>query len=171
MPKWPVNEQPQPASVGWNGHELSVSATNSSLIQILNDISTATGLKVEGITGDQRIFGTYGPATARDVLAQLMDGSDYSVMIVGDKGQGVPRQLVLSAKISMNEIKRPNGSQNSGTDDDSADDPEPVDQPIEPTRRPLGGIPQPGQGPRTPQQMMQELQLRQQQMLAHPTPQ
>jgi hypothetical protein len=63
-------------------------ATNSSLQQILSDVSTATGVKVEGTPGDQRVYGSYGPAPARDVLSQLLDGSGYNVLMIGDQGEG-----------------------------------------------------------------------------------
>ncbi len=47
---------------------------------------------------DQRIFGAYGPGPARDVLSQLLDGSGYNVLMIGDQGQGTPRRIVLSAR-------------------------------------------------------------------------
>ncbi len=53
--------------------------------------------KLEGMDQDQRIFGTYGPGPARDVLSQLLDGSGYNVLMIGDRGQGTPRRIVLSA--------------------------------------------------------------------------
>ena len=33
---------------------------------------------------DQRVFGTYGRGPARDVIAQLLDGSGYDVLMIGD---------------------------------------------------------------------------------------
>ena len=167
QPKWPVNEQAEPAAVGWNGKDLSINATNSSLSQILKDVSSATGVKVEGMGSDQRIFGRYGPADARDVLAQLLDGSGYNVLIIGDKGEGTPRQIVLTTKART--AKTPgvqNGQPNPNGEDDAAEEPEqpePQPEPPPPPQRPGGNPNQPGQGPRTPQQMMEELQQRQQQ--------
>jgi len=168
-PDWPVNDKAEAASVGWNGKDLSIAATNSSLAQILQDVSTATGVKVEGLGADQRVFGKYGPADARDVLAELLDGSGYNVMIIGDKGEGIPRQLVLTDKVKgASPVNGPTNQQNQNGDDDAVEEPEQPEQP--PMQRPFGVPPQPGLGQRTPQQMMQELQQRQQQQLQNASP-
>ena len=53
----------------WDSQGLRIEARNSSLQQILNDVSTATGAKVDGLGTDERVFGIYGPGQARDVLA------------------------------------------------------------------------------------------------------
>lgn len=166
-PDWPVNDKAQPASVDWNGRDLRIAATNSSLEQILKDVSTATGVEVDGLASDQRIFGSYGPAPAREVLNQLLDGSGYNVMMIGDKGEGTPRSLVLSDKgAGATHAPAANARSNRPADEEPPDDPEPVEQPQ----------PQPGEGARhpvpqldpnanrTPQQIMQEMQQRQQQL-------
>ena len=170
-PDWPANAKAQAPSVGWNGHDLSIAATNSSLKQILQDVSTATGVKMDGIGtashGDQRVYGSYGPAPAREVLAQLLEGSGYNVMMIGDQGEGTPRQVVLTAKSgrSASPQGQPNvGQQNQGADEDA---PEEVEQPEPPPpdpnlNRPPGTVPMPpGQQGKTPQQILQEIQQRQ----------
>jgi hypothetical protein len=168
IPNWPVNAQAEVASVGWDGRQLSVAATNSSLHQILRDITTATGVKVDGLGGDQRVFGRYGPASARDVLGQLLEGSGYNVMMVGDQGQGTPRQVVLSSKVSAPVVAAPGSAQPApAADDDQPEEPEQPEQPVNPImNRPMAVPPQQQQPPggRTPQQQMQEMQLRQQQL-------
>ncbi|WP_263359357.1 hypothetical protein [Acidicapsa ligni] len=166
-PNWPANNQPQPAAVGWDGRVLSVTATNSSLLQILRDISTATGVQMDGMSKDQRVFGNYGPAPARDVLEKLLDGSGYNVIMIGDKGQGEPRELVLTAKGNL-PAGNPSQAQapQQGNDEEAPEDPEPPEQPGDqpPNRRPFTTPPQqPGSG-RTPQQVMEEMQQRQQQL-------
>ena len=95
-PDWPINAQPKPATIFWKKHELSIDAANSSLEQILTDVASATGASVDGVTKDESVFGTFGPAPARDVLAQLLQGTGYNVMMIGDQGQGLPRQIILS---------------------------------------------------------------------------
>ncbi len=167
-PDWPVNAKPVAPAVEWNGRDLTVAATNSSLQQVLRDISTATGLKVEGLTGgpgDQRIFGSYGPAPARDVLSQLLQGSGYNVLMIGDQGEGTPRQLVLTAKSGQANAQPAQGEATDGDANQAGDD-EPQEEPEQPEpppvqRRPFGGPNrQPGMN-RTPQQMLQEMQQRQ----------
>ena len=156
-PDWPVNDKAAPASVDWNGRVLSVSATNSSLQQILADISIATGVKVEGAGTYQRIYGSYGPAPARDVLSELLDGSGYNVLMIGDQGQGTPRTLVLTAKGSATAPHAGANVQAKQNSDDDADEPEQPEQPDPNLHRP------PGQN-RSPQEIMQEVEQRRLQM-------
>jgi hypothetical protein len=98
LPQWPVNDKPAQASVSWDSLGLRIDATNSSLEQILKDVATATGSKVEGLNGDERVFGVYGPGQVRDVLSQLLEGSGYNVVMIGDQGQGVPRRILLTSR-------------------------------------------------------------------------
>jgi hypothetical protein len=161
-PDWPANDQPSQASIGWDSQGLRIDAKNSSLKQILNDVSTATGAKVEGLDTDQRVFGIYGPGQARDVLSQLLQGSGYNVMMIGDQGQGTPRQILLSLRQKGETHPAPAGNQVSTADEEpEAEEPQPQQTPSIPNR-PV--VPPPGSAPRTPQQIMQEMQRRQQQM-------
>jgi hypothetical protein len=157
-PKWPVFDHPTDASILWDSRGLTIDAANSSLQQILKDVSTATGVKVEGLSSDERVFGTYGPGLARDVLSELLQGSGYNMIMVGDLGQGAPRKITLSVRQAANRqpALRPAGSQTTESDDE---EPEEQPAPQEPPIRP--GF-QPGGPPRTPQQIMQEMQQRQQ---------
>ncbi|WP_348261746.1 hypothetical protein P8935_18325 [Telmatobacter sp. DSM 110680] len=170
MPDWPVNDKPSPASVVWDSTGLRINASNSSLQQILNEVSTDTGTKVEGLGADQRVYGSYGPGQARDVLAQLLQGSGYNVLLAGDLGQGAPREMVLSPRRSGGPANAPgvDNRQQQDPDEDIPDQPQPEEQPQPP---PPVQVPQaqggtrPGFGPngpiRTPQQVMEEMQQRQ----------
>ena len=164
-PDWPANDRPADATVVWNSQGLRIDAANSSLSQILKDVSTATGTKVEGLGPDQRIFGTYGPGPARDVIARLLYGSGYNVLMIGDQGQGTPRSVLLSTQIKGGGTQQvANGNNDSSANDDSADADEQPEQP-QPQPQPPGlrnGF-APGAPPRSPQQIMQEMQQRQQQ--------
>ncbi len=155
-PQWPINEKPGQPTVTWDSHGLSIDAANSSLQQILKDVSVATGAKVDGMTGDQRIFGIYGPAPARDVLSQLLQGAGYNVIMIGDLGEGTPRQILLSVRRADTGSQSPNANQgddNSG-EDDSDNDADDQPQQVQPPMRP--GFP--GGFPRTPQQLLEERQ-------------
>jgi hypothetical protein len=164
LPKWPVNDTPAQPSVTWDSQGLHIEATNCSLKQILSDVASATGAQVEGMEKDERVFGQYGPGQARDVLSQLLHGSGYNVLMIGDQGQGTPRQIVLSARragsapanAGMQAPASPDAQ-----DDEAPEPPEADEQQPQPNRMPMG---QPGV-PRTPQQVMQELQQRQIQMM------
>ena len=98
LPDWPVNDHPTDATVVWNSQGLRIEASNSSLKQILKDVAASTGIGVQGLATDERIFGVYGPGKARDILAKLLDGSGYNVLMIGDQGEGTPRQILLSTQ-------------------------------------------------------------------------
>jgi hypothetical protein len=155
IPNWPANHKPAEASVVWDSHGLFIQASNSSLDQILNDISLKTGAKVEGMGADERIFGTYGPGPARDVLTELLEGTGYNILLIGDLGQGTPRRIVLSG--------RPTGSaqpSRQSTPSDSEADQEQMTAPEAPPTGPSsqpelpGSIPPPPVPARSPQPMM-----------------
>lgn len=179
LPLWPANESPSHASVTWDSHGLRIEASNSSLQQILNDVSMRTGTKVEGLGSDQRVYGSYGPGQAREVISQLLQGSGYNVLLAGDLGSGAPRQILLSPR------RQEGGSPaaaNSPQDDSNPDDEIPEnneveEQPQPPPQEPIPMQPvpaggRPGFGPngpiRTPQQVMEEMQQQQQQQQEQP---
>jgi len=157
-PNWPAKSQPAAATIVWDSQGLRVDAANSSLSQILREISTDTGAKLEGPTpGDVRVFGTYGPGPANDVISQLLNGTGFNVLMVGDQGSGAPRQIVLSSAPSgpapQNNARMPNNQSEEDYE------PEPPPQP-EPQQINGGFVPPQPQN----QQQMQEMQMRQEQL-------
>ncbi len=164
-PAWPVNDKPNPASVTWDSRGLRIEATNSSLQQILSEISTETGARVEGMGADQRVYGAYGPGQARDVLMQLLQGSGYNVLLAGDLGAGAPREIVLSLRRSG--TNAPGAANRPAQDAGDEDVPDEVEEQPPPPPQPQPAPVRPGLGPggpvRTPQQVMEEMQQRQQQ--------
>ena len=176
-----LDQPPNPAQVHVDAGKLSIKAENSTLSGILHEVSTETGMTVDGLSKDQRIFGNYGPASPREVLSALLDGLGYNVLMVGDQSNGAPRQLLLTQRTtrpaggnhSVEQPIRQSNSSSSDDDDDTTPDtqdnvpipPRPVPaQPEVNQEQPPATSPQ-GQGQvKTPQQMLQELQqMRQQQ--------
>ena len=144
-PNWPVNNQPAPAAVTWNSQGLSIQATNSSLRQILEDVATATGAKLEGTVSEQRIFGVYGPGQARDVIIQLLQGSGYNVLMIGDQGRGAPSRILLTARSAGGaQDTASRAAQNTPSEDAADNEPE---EPAQPPAAPP--IIRPGFGPGT----------------------
>lgn len=159
QPNWPVQQKPEPAQVVWDSKGLEIQASNSSLDEILHQVATDTGVKVQGLSEDQRIFGTYGPGPAREVLSKLLDGSGYNVLMIGDQGSGAPREIVLSTS-------SPASAQPAVIAPPPVQVEEPQTYPVyrqeshpTPIRNPFGDA-----GPPTPQEMQQEIQQRQQQI-------
>lgn len=74
---------------------LEVRADNSSLNQILRDISRETGMKIVGGVTDQRVFGSYGPAPAATVLQTLLDGTGTNILLQESRTHA-PEQLLLT---------------------------------------------------------------------------
>jgi hypothetical protein len=149
-PHWPVNDKPTPATITWDSQGLRVVANNSSLAQILQDVATVTGATIEGFDDDRRIFGVYGPGQAHDVLSQILQGSGYNVVMVGDLGQGAPRQIVLTLQSAARDAKAAKDAEKkaaAGDDDDDDADEQPA-QAAQPSPPPL----------RTPAQFNQDAQ-------------
>ena len=165
LPKWPANEKPVPAAITWDSQGLRIDAANSSLEEILMDVATLTGAKLEGFDADQRVFGAFGPGPARDVLSQLLLGSGYNVMMIGDQGQGTPRRIVLSSRHAGG--AQPATTPAPASSEEDADTEEQPQQP--PQQYPPPIRPSFPPGGRTPQQM-QEMQRQQQMQQMHPQP-
>jgi len=166
-PLWPANQPPNQARVSWDSRGLEIEASNSSLSQILHQIAADTGAKLEGLTQDQRVFGSYGPGPRSDVLLKLLDGSGYNVLMIGGRDAATPLEIVLSARLPASPQTATN-NQNRGksVNDKAGKQLKPELQPNYPSEPPR---PQPiqnpfasGGPPRDPQEFMQEILQRQQ---------
>ncbi len=180
---------PHHALVTYTSGALSVSASNSSLNQILRDISRETGIRISGGVADERVFGRYGPDTPDKILAALLDGTGSNMLLVHTDAQ-TPGELILTPRQGAPTPPNPNASASEDASEDSnAPTPQPAEASPAPQSapgqyRPANNVPAtqtPGSGPadgtqpespngaKTPQQIYEQLQrLRQQQ--ATPTP-
>jgi hypothetical protein len=162
-------QPPVPATVTAHANELTVKADNSSLSQILHQVSSATGMRLDGLGGDERVFGSFGPGAPREVLTALLNGTSYNVVMVGDLPSGAPRELLLSRRTAGGSSPQPAASANqnqphngdeenpddSGNSDDSSDDTPPPMQYSPPSIAPAtpetpGAPGAPGGAPQTP---------------------
>ncbi len=169
-----LDKPPQPATFTFSGGRLAVEAKNSSLSQILDRLASSTGMTIDGLSHDQRVFGIYGPGTPMDVLSSLLDDAGYNVMMLGVTQRGAPREIILTARSNA----PPPAAQASQADQQSQADNEEDDNPQPTTNLPFPQQhyapeaqtppPQPG-AVKTPAQILQELQqLRQQQQQQGP---
>lgn len=93
----PPAEQPAtPATIDFKNGLLSVRAKNSSLVSILTQIQQQTGLVIDGLNRDQRVYGQYGPGSISSTLSALLDGSGYDFVIVGGRRSHTAPRLILS---------------------------------------------------------------------------
>ena len=168
VPSSLLDQPAQPAQVKLSDGKLLVEAHNSSLSAILHQISSTTGMKVEGFTTDQRVFGSYGPDAPREVLLSLLDGSGYNVMMVGGTASEAPLRLELSSPGQTSVTPAANTATQASQGSDDSDDSDDT-TPSQPTRSvvfpaeqsaPPEGQPPPAapNGVRTPQELLQQLQ-------------
>jgi hypothetical protein len=173
------------ARITYLDHQLTIAADNSSLNQILNEVSQLTGITITGGVAEERVFGSYGPASPSHVLDQLLDGT-ASNMILLSSAEGKPAQLILTPRGGGPTPPSPGSMQfneHADSDDPPLNPPEPPSEsssvaapepaPATPAATPPAspsGTPQnpasasDPNGAKTPQQIYDQLmQLRQQQ--------
>ena len=188
-PLTPSQRPPTRAQITYTGGTLSVSANNSSLNQILRQISSDTGMKIIGGVTDERVFGQYGPATPDQVLSALLDGTGSNMLIVHRDGDA-PAELVLTPRQGGPTPPNPNAAafdnrpepqQPTPTQaDQSQPAPAPNGPPVTPAVNPAtspgtapadGSQPDSPNGVKTPQQIYEQLQRMRQQQQQPPQPQ
>jgi hypothetical protein len=138
---------------------LSIHADNSSLAAILRQVASNSGMKIEGLGGDERVFGNFGPGAPRDVLADLLVGTAYNQVLLGDLSNGAPRELILTPTTRGGAPAPSPAPQANASADDGNNEPEAVEAPPPPPpEQPAGSTPQQPPGVRTPQQLFEQLQ-------------
>jgi hypothetical protein len=192
IPPTPSQLPPTHAQVTYTGGTLSISASNSSLNQILREISRETGIKISGGVTDERVFGQYGPDAPSQILSALLDGTGSNMLLVNGNGD-TPAELILTprqggptppgpnSRASDDAPETPNPSNGESPETQAGGQPNPdqshpvANPPITPgTADPAAAATDPSQqqspnGVKTPQQIYDQLQrLRQQPPAANP---
>jgi len=138
---------------------LSIHADNSSLAAILRQVASNSGMKIEGLGGDERVFGNFGPGAPRDVLADLLVGTAYNQILLGDLSNGAPRELILTPTTRGGAPAPSPSPQANASADDGNSEPEAVEAPPPPPpEQPAGSTQQQPPGVRTPQLLFEQLQ-------------
>ena len=98
VPLHPEQMPPVPPKVSYQNGLLSVEATNSTLGDILNSIRTKAGIQIDGLQGaTDRVAAKLGPAPADTVLTALLRGSRYDYLILGRPEQPeIVQRLILN---------------------------------------------------------------------------
>jgi|SRR5580704_612259 hypothetical protein len=190
VPLSPEQMPASPPQVAFRDGQLTIMAKNSTLVDILRDVRTQTGAFVD-LPGNatERVVGQFGPGPARDVLATLLNGSHFNYVLLGSPtdAAALDRVILISISGGAERDTQSNAAIRPATpppENDGAELPdEPADQPQEGSNifassddqnngQPVGpdqensfgqGGPfgqQPGS--KMPEQMLQELQQRQQ---------
>ena len=92
----PANEPASPSTIGLKDGVLSIEANNSDLREILQQVADASGMVIVGSVESARVYGSYGPSDAREVLTSLLTGSGYNFLMSGVTRLGAPRELRLT---------------------------------------------------------------------------
>ncbi|HEX2917529.1 MAG TPA: hypothetical protein VHN81_03365 [Edaphobacter sp.] len=150
----PAAQQPQPAApnrpqITYNDHKLTVQANNSSLNQILHEISQLAGITITGGVAEERVFGSYGPGSLSEVLNDLLDGTSSNMLFVSSV-DNKPAQLILTPRTGGPTPPNPNAMrfENAEADTDNnppVNPPEPSDESS--TQAPQVQPPVPGSQP------------------------
>ncbi|HEU4635993.1 MAG TPA: hypothetical protein VFS41_07440 [Edaphobacter sp.] len=147
--------QPQPAlpnrpQISYINHKLTVQANNSSLNQILHEISQLTGIAITGGVAEERVFGSYGPGSLSQVLNDLLDGTSSNMLFVSSV-DNKPAQLILTPRTGGATPPNPNAMRFNNAEADTDDNPA-VNPPEPPD---TSSAPAPQAPPPTPQPAMQ----------------
>jgi len=143
--------QPQPAAPGrpqiiYVDHKLTVQANNSSLNQILHEISQLAGITITGGVAEERVFGSYGPGSLSEVLNDLLDGTSSNMLFVSSV-DNTPAQLILTPRTGGPTPPNPNAMRfdnaEADTDNPPVNPPEPPDESSAQTPQPPAPAPQP----------------------------
>src|SRR5579859_1563603 len=100
-PPSPHKIAPSPPRISYAEGKLTVVANNSTLSDVLNAIQNATGAKIEGVTptNADRVFGQFGPASAREVCGALLTGSGYDFIIMeAPENPGSVQRIILTSR-------------------------------------------------------------------------
>jgi hypothetical protein len=173
-PMLPAQQASRPAEISYTDGKLFVSAHNSSLNQILHDISRQTGMKITGRVAEERVFGQYGPAAPSQILGTLLEGTGSNMLLLQATATA-PAELILTPRNGGPTPPDPNAAIEEPPVEPPMNRPpyipaEPQPAPAQPAANttPAPATSQPGQqspgAPKTPQQIYEQLQrLRQQQ--------
>jgi len=190
VPQIPLDAiAPVPPEVSFQSGQLTIVAPNSTLADILKAVHKQTGAEIEIPNASDRVVTRLGPGPALDVMAELLNGSRFNYVLLGSPED--PNQLtkvVLVAKsgpeVSPVAAAAPQPTQArtqpsnpaavpiADASPDAAPDAgeaeateEPADSstPEQPADAEQQATPS-DQSPKTPQQLLQEMQQRQLQM-------
>jgi hypothetical protein len=185
VPQLPLDTlQPVAPQVSYRDGQLTIVAPNSTLGDILRAVRKQTSADIEiPPTASERVVTHIGPGPARDVVAELLNGSKFNYVLLGSPSDAsLLTRVVLVAK-SGSDNQSPSGAPQANLpgnmapppadasadapdadpaaeenpDDSNADQNAAADAEQQPAP-----VDQPGA--RTPQQMLQEMQQRQLQM-------
>jgi len=177
-----------PPQVSFANNQLTIVAPNSTLADILKAVRKQTGAEIDVPTAPDRVVTHLGPGPAREVIADLLNGSRFNYVLLGSPGDdSVLTRVVLVAKSgpeNISPVPTPETEQAAAQpgdaaqpDQDAAQDAEAEQQAddsgaddadqqaaTDTDQEQAQQQQDQQQGIKTPQQMLQEMQQRQMQL-------
>jgi hypothetical protein len=90
---------PVPPQVSYQNAQLTIVAANSTLGDILRAVRKQTGAEIEIPSATERVVTHLGPGPAREVMADLLNGSRFNYVLLGSPADSaVLSRVVLVAK-------------------------------------------------------------------------
>ena len=160
-----------PAQVQYANSQLTITARNSTMSDILGQVKKLTGASMDfPSNAAERVVGQFGPGPAREVLASLLDGTNFNYVLLGSAKDpnGVDRVIVTVKPTGPEAHPQQNVAQQDESEqeglgtadaDQNTENPPPDDQGQQPSNDADQNA---QQGPKTPEQLLQELQRQQQ---------
>ncbi len=174
VPQIPLDAIPAVApQISYQDGQLTIVAPNSTLGDILRGVRKYTAAEIEiPASANERVVTRLGPGPAREVMAELLNGSHFNYILLGSpEDANALVRVVLVPKSGPDtpgaEAAAKNDTAQSATAVDTSDPLEdtaedtPDQGPVE-AEQPTATPDQPGV--KTPQQLLQEMQQRQLQM-------
>jgi hypothetical protein len=150
---------------------LTVQAVNSNLSSVVTAIRNKTGIEFEGAENvSERVAISMGPAPEGDVLAAIFSGSKYDFLAIGrPDSPTIVQKVILTVKNlpgAVGDAQPQPRPANQGDEEEAPDEQvnggDPQDTPVQPVPVPQNQAPQaetpPNQQPKSPEQLLQELQ-------------
>lgn len=164
VPLTPEQMAPSAPTITYQGGLLSVESTNSKLSDILSGIRARTGIQFEGAgAASDRVAGKFGPAPTNEVLTNLLQGSRFDYVIVGSpENPDVAQRVILTpagGPATASAANQPaTAAQQPSGDEDEAEETPVETQPVPaPVPQQASQVPPPVNGPKTTEQVLQEL--------------
>jgi hypothetical protein len=148
----PVSAPPPPPKppleVSFQGGLLSISSNQASLSEILLAVHQRTGAEIAIPAGaeQEKVVADFGPAPAPEVLARLLNGSQFNYLILSSPTDPTALDRVILSARPNGPASTPLPQARSLTDDENEPDPQPVvAHPGSPRPVPPGANPTEGQ--------------------------
>jgi hypothetical protein len=183
VPQVPLDSiAPVMPTVSYDKGQLTIVAPNSTLGEILKAVRKQTGADIDVPDAKERVVTHLGPGPAREIMAELLNGSRFNYVLLGSPSDSnVLTRVVLVAKAGSDNpgnaqpSRRPEIAQQQDTPPEASDADQPEETPDDNSAADQPTSPEPEQpvasptdqqqpGVKTPQQLLQEMQQRQLQL-------